>query len=245
MLIQWPAKNQLDLFHAIMVAHLLAFLLFPGMSRQYKTTRLTDHWMTWAATSLYCVWSLYVWIKAPTFGENPPTGCNHTVIYVFLFFANVRATARWLRTSIIVAASCLAFGLVMALTLLVTYSCNRLTLTTRTPDGLPAAFETASTGGQDANTPPPGNVQSGDDDVERLTSSQLHPIGAVIVVTSFVINLELTLRRNNIAPGENVWSFGQIMSLVIAAGGINEVVHFFVDEGWKQKTAEDALEKRT
>ena len=250
-----------------MITHQLAFLTVSVMSGQYKTTRLTSYWMAWAATSLYCAWSLYVWITAPTFGENPPIGCNHTVIYVF-FFVNVRATARWLRSLLIFAGSCFAFDLVIALILLVKCSCNRLT--TRTPDGMPAAAETANrrytalhntidtppstpstvptltrdegTGGQGANTPLPGNVQFGFDVLERLTSSQCHPINAVLSVTFGVINLELTLRRNNIAPGENVWSFGQIMSLVIAAGGINEVVHFLVDKGWKQKTAQDALE---
>ena len=98
------AKNQLDLFHAIMIIHQLALLMFAVMLGQYKTTRLTSYWIAWASSSLYCAWNLYVWIKAPTFGENPPTGCNHTVIYVF-FFANVRATALWLRTLFIILGS--------------------------------------------------------------------------------------------------------------------------------------------
>ena len=112
-----------------------------------------------------------------------------------------------------------------------------------TPPSAPPTVQTLArnggTGSQGANTSPPGDVRSGDKVLKRQT---YNPIIAVIAVTFGVINLELTLRRNNLAPGENVWSFGQIMSLVIAAGGINEVVHFLVDEGWKQKTAEDALD---
>ncbi len=45
-------------------------------------------------TVVFTVWLLYVWIKGSNFGSQPT--CNHLVKYV-LFFANVRATATWLR----------------------------------------------------------------------------------------------------------------------------------------------------
>ena len=79
----------------------------------------------------------------------------------------------------------LAFDLVVKLTLLVTslYNCLNLTL-----HGLPDAAETASTRVQVASTPP----------------GVFRRLGSVFGVTYGVITLELTLRRNNIAPGENV-----------------------------------------
>jgi hypothetical protein len=43
---------------------------------------------------VFTVWLLYVWIKGSDFGSQP--ACNNLVKYV-LFFANVRATATWLR----------------------------------------------------------------------------------------------------------------------------------------------------
>jgi hypothetical protein len=45
-------------------------------------------------TVVFTVWLLYVWIKGSDFGSQPT--CNNLVKYV-LFFANVRATATWLR----------------------------------------------------------------------------------------------------------------------------------------------------
>ena len=45
-------------------------------------------------TVVFTVWLLYVWIKDIDFGSQP--SCNHLVKYV-LFFADVRATATWLR----------------------------------------------------------------------------------------------------------------------------------------------------
>ena len=45
-------------------------------------------------TVVFTVWLLYVWIKDIDFGSQP--SCNHLVKYV-IFFADVRATATWLR----------------------------------------------------------------------------------------------------------------------------------------------------
>jgi hypothetical protein len=45
-------------------------------------------------TVVFTVWLLYAWIKDIDFGSQP--SCNHLVKYV-IFFADVRATATWLR----------------------------------------------------------------------------------------------------------------------------------------------------
>ena len=49
-------------------------------------------------TVVFAVWLLYVWIKDIDFGSQP--SCNHLVKYV-IFFADVRATATWLRVLLI------------------------------------------------------------------------------------------------------------------------------------------------
>ena len=46
----------------------------------------------------FTVWLLYVWIKDIDFGSQ--SSCNHLVKYV-LFFADVQATATWLRVMFI------------------------------------------------------------------------------------------------------------------------------------------------
>ena len=50
-------------------------------------------------TAVFTVWLLYVWTKGSDFGSQAP--CNHLVKYV-LFFADVRATAIWLRVLFII-----------------------------------------------------------------------------------------------------------------------------------------------
>jgi hypothetical protein len=61
-------------------------------------------------TVVFTVWLLYVWIKGVDFGSQP--SCNHLVKYV-LVFANVRATATWLRVlfimNLVITACMLSF----------------------------------------------------------------------------------------------------------------------------------------
>lgn len=53
------------------------------------------------------------------------------------------------------------------------------------------------------------------------------------------VMLELTIKRNHVQPGESSWGFGQIVAVVIAAGGLNEVLHFVLGEEWENMTEED------
>jgi hypothetical protein len=91
----------------------------------------------------------------------------------------------------------------------------------------------------DASTQIPERVQRLDDTLGAATRGSRSLIARLMFVTYGTVMLELTVKRNNIAPGENVWSFGQIVAVVIAVGGINEVVHFFLGKEWRHETAED------
>jgi hypothetical protein len=68
-------------------------------------------------TVVFTVWLLYVWIKDIDFGSQP--SCNHLVKYV-IFFADVRATATWLRVVFImylVVSACMLlfrFGAILS-----------------------------------------------------------------------------------------------------------------------------------
>ena len=44
-----------------------------------------------------------------------------------------------------------------------------------------------------------------------------------------IIMLERTIASNDVGPGENVWSFGQIIAIIIVIGSVNEVVHYFLN----------------
>ena len=72
-----------------------------------------------------------------------------------------------------------------------------------------------------------------------MTRSSRNLIGHLLFVTYGTVMLELTIKRNNVTPGKNVWRFGQIVTMVITVGGINEVVHFFLGKEWGHETVED------
>jgi hypothetical protein len=114
--VNYQAKSQLDLYHAIIIIHQLSFLgLTTIPAGMYKATleRMSVYYLsTWATSALFIAWWLYVWITAPTFGGNPATGCNDNTIYV-VFFKNVRATTPWLRWLFVSTGSIVALALVL------------------------------------------------------------------------------------------------------------------------------------
>ena len=67
-------------------------------------------WVQTLTTVLFTVWLFYVWIKDIDFGSQK--SCNHLVKYV-LFFADVKATATWLRVlfimNLVISACTLLF----------------------------------------------------------------------------------------------------------------------------------------
>ena len=116
-------QKQMDLYHAIFVMQIIFSLNFVyayGMLCIYSTCNFETLTRWWGGagqrrfiqsgqndfrmkifigfqtltTLVFTVWLLYVWIKGSNFGSQPT--CNNLVKYV-LFFANVRATATWLR----------------------------------------------------------------------------------------------------------------------------------------------------
>ena len=60
------------------------------------------------STVVFTVWLMYVWVKDSSFGSQPE--CNYLVKYV-LVFADVRATADWLRVLFIMNLVIIAFML--------------------------------------------------------------------------------------------------------------------------------------
>jgi hypothetical protein len=116
-------QDQLDLYHAIFVIQIIfsldfvyafsmCFLLLSRRSflryrrsmgigqRRFILSSGNDFSMKiyvaaqTFSTVVFTIWSLYVCIKGGNFGSQPE--CNHLVKYAF-FFANVSATATWLR----------------------------------------------------------------------------------------------------------------------------------------------------
>lgn len=58
-------------------------------------------------------------------------------------------------------------------------------------------------------------------------------LSRVVWVAYSITMLELTISRNTaiLEPGEMTWSFGQYLSLLVALGSINELVHWVIARG--------------
>jgi hypothetical protein len=98
-IIQTKQSDQLSLFHAIFVLHIL-FFLGTGVSPMGKY-----HWtrgrlamgilLQFVSVIAFTAWGLYLWITAPHFG-GAQNICNDHIKYVVFFFT-VKATEPWLR----------------------------------------------------------------------------------------------------------------------------------------------------
>lgn len=212
--------RQLDLYHAIIITHQLAFLavgvLFPPPSKGIRL--IVYYWTVWVMYVLIDAWGLYIWITAPNFGSpslfsTDLGACNHSVKYIFLFI-EIRATVGWLRW-MGVATGCIYAVFVLRDLIWARANIHFLELA----PSLTASIETSP----------------------RMANAMRFIFLCIrlIVFALATANLELTVRHNNVQPGENVWSFGQIVALIIAAGNIFEVAMFIIGKGWRLDTQED------
>lgn len=147
---------------------------------------------------------MYIWIRAPTLGSHLIGGglynCNHHVKYILLFI-KVRATVPWLRWFIVAGLGSQA---VTALAIL--------------PVGLSAMA--------DDNSSDSSSNSSSEISILSITGFIFRPI----VFIYGAATLELIVKHNDVQSGEQVWSFGQIVAITIAIGGIVGLVDFMLDD---------------
>ncbi|KAF8319740.1 hypothetical protein DL93DRAFT_2053375 [Clavulina sp. PMI_390] len=227
------AQHQLDLYHAVIIMHQLSFLGITTISAgDYRASgiRVAFYFITmWALGALFVAWWLYVWITAPTFGASNfsnPSCSNHSIKYV-LMFVNVRPTAAWLRWLAVAAGSIVAL-----VTLFVPVMVWAFIVEERQES---ADLEGAMgiTGGGNKH------ITFANAALSEPGPSSGSVIWRVLFAIYGTVMLELTVRRNDVGPGEGAWGFGQIVAVIIAVGGLNEVLQFFLGEEWRFESPED------
>lgn len=211
-------SGSLSLYHAIIVLHMLTFLGIATSSvGEYNATLARFRILavtSWCSMVAFFYLTLRVWITADTFGSQPE--CNDWTVYV-LWGASVPATAPWLRW-LIVTLVCLAILKFIATTTRTVASLGLSATNNRSN----RSFNSDSTGG-------PGFL-------DRLLPCSYRPsrspglIARVFASIYSVVMLELTIRRNASSDEENVWSFGQIIALLITLMTVNEIIHFIFGE---------------
>ncbi|KAF8317154.1 hypothetical protein DL93DRAFT_2055894 [Clavulina sp. PMI_390] len=212
--------GQLDAYHAIVALHLLVLLGVGTISfdlDRHRKARFLIYCVTMLVLlGIFTAWWLYVWITIPSFGvANFASGnpmCNHTVKLVVLF-ANVRLTAPWLRWMFV------ANGVVSAIGLIVLAG---MTLGVIRGDHQDSKVH---------ELPPRPNHDPFSILRYLYDLREARPmldISRAFFTIYGIVMLELIVARNDIARGENVWSFGQVLAMLVTLSGIKEVVEFFL-----------------
>ncbi|KAI0246904.1 hypothetical protein BJV78DRAFT_92394 [Lactifluus subvellereus] len=211
-------QEELDLYHAIFVMQIIFSLNFVYEYGMRKFMRVSSSGSTESrrgkfrmgfiiaiqmfTTVVFTIWLLYVWIKDSHFGSQPE--CNHLVKYVF-FFVDVRATATWLRVLFILYLVFFTCTLLFRFGLIV-FACMDGRRKPR--DVIPRAVQ--------------GNAR------EKTVYTYLVVVLLVGSAIFGVTILELIVQRNRIniqtEPGEGVWGFGQIISLILILGCVIDIV---------------------
>ena len=134
------ALNQLSLFHAIFILHILFFLgtgvspmgecsafSCPYRARSFPPSAPTPagkyHWTTsrvvmgvliqFVSVIAFTAWGLYMWVHVNDIGSDPKCNVNDKIKYV-IFFVTIRATEPWLRGLWIAALVLSAVGLMLS-----------------------------------------------------------------------------------------------------------------------------------
>ncbi|KAH9002585.1 hypothetical protein EDB86DRAFT_2896708 [Lactarius hatsudake] len=197
--IQQTASNQqLSLFHAIFIQHILFFLgtgAAPIGKYHWSKSRLVmGVVIQFASVIAFTGWALYMWTHVKSFGQQ--NLCNDQVKYVMMFF-NVRATKPWLHDFWIATLVLSAVGLVIK------FGYNAFTL-----------FVLRHDKGEET------------EQLEKGWYFFIS-IPRILSAIYSAVMLELMVHRNSSNHGgivlvDDSWAFGQTLSVVMICRNMNE-----------------------
>jgi hypothetical protein len=220
--IEQTAKNQLSLFHAIFVQHILFFLgtgAAPvGKYIWTKSRIVMGVIIQFASVLAFTVWALYLWVHAKNFG--PQNQCNNEVKYV-LMFKTVNATASWLRVLWITTLIASALGL------MITFGYNGFILYVMR---------------NEENT-----EESEKGWYFSMSFAQILVAIYATVMLELAVRRNSTLHGGivTISPvsASSSWAFGQILAIMMLFSNLNEVIHCLF--GYIARRRKRSHERRT
>jgi hypothetical protein len=214
---------------------------------------------SWCAMVAFFYLTLRVWITAPTFGSQPQCN-DWTVYVLFGVSVRATSQwLRWLIVSLVCLAI-IKFVVTTTRTLVAFVKPERMLSRAGTRSRTRSYYNQSRSQSQNPHLDPSsqqphenGEAQLHESPAQSLqsitTTSTAPPnlLTRILPTSSFgrkrqsvfarvfasiysVIMLELTIRRNPSSDQENVWSFGQIIALLITLMTVNEIVHFVLGE---------------
>jgi len=155
---------------------------------------LASTWLYYLATCGFLASAIYLFAKAPTYGSQPE--CNKTVIFV-IFGVNIHATSAIFRWIMVASLSCVLLGTVVYC---IVVSCMCLH-------------------GREISS---GSAEDSEDRPQK--GFPYHLIGRLGGSAYIIAMLELIIKRNSVSPQERVWTFGQVLAVVMLVGPLIEIL---------------------
>ena len=224
-------RQQLTLFHAICILHLLSLLGF-GLVSQRKYASTTTSGAAWRRGVLavarllvagaFVALTAYIWLTAPHFGSQ--VECNVTTVYV-VFGVSLGATNDVFRYVILALMVVMAVG--WAVSLVVGYLCVWCCcggVAEMAKWQADAQEGVAMWGGMYSRAvlETPAHRRTGL--YNQVVAVSIHTgINMYMIVT-----LEQMVARNHLSDEESEWTFGQLLALFMLLGVVVEVVNILL-----------------
>ncbi|KAK4160247.1 hypothetical protein QBC43DRAFT_325659 [Cladorrhinum sp. PSN259] len=224
-------RQQLTLFHAICVLHLLSLLGFGLVSqRTYDSTTKRGGAWRWGVLAVarvlvagaFVALTAYIWLTAPQFGSQAE--CNSTTVYV-VFGVSIRATDDVFRYVILVLLVVMAVGWVISLMIGYLFArccCGGVReTTTRSAEAKEGLGVWVAMYSRVVFADPAHKRQAL---YNQIVSMLIHTgINVYMIVT-----LEQIVARNHLSEEESEWTFGQLLAIFMLLGVVVEVVNILL-----------------
>lgn len=241
-------RNELTLFHAICVVHLLALLGLNLISKgRYSGF---GPWRLWCfvviqviALGAFIAFNVYLWVTAPHFGSQP--ACNPDTVYV-VFGVSISAVSPVFRYIILGTLGASAAGFILVFTCMLPCLCGMWIRRRRDPlaGGNVGSgrrrnctwnwFVQTSTGTDDQ-----GNAQREELSGQALLNFTLNRAAYCGLCIYLIVSLEQTIQRNTLDPQEKGWTFGQVIAIFLLLGVANELLNVVL-ASWDRRIGHEA-----
>ena len=233
-------RNELTLFHAICVVHLLALLGINLISKGRYTG--FGPWRLWFSSTIHILslaafvaFNVHLWITAPHFGNQP--ACNQDTVYV-VFGISINATSPVFRYVILGTLASIAASWILLVSCMLPCLCGVWVLRKRDPEAgsqparkrgcinwLVRTSRSTQTRAQRA----PQRLRG-----QALLNFTLNKLAYCGFCIYLIVSLEQTIHRNTLDPEEEAWTFGQVIAIFLLLGVANELLNLVL-ASWDRK----------
>ncbi|KAJ5370487.1 uncharacterized protein N7496_006579 [Penicillium cataractarum] len=238
-------RNELTLFHAICVVHLLALLGLNLISKgRYAGF---GPWRLWffaliqvISLGAFIAFNVYLWVTAPHFGSQP--ACNPDTVYV-VFGVSIHATSPVFRYIILGTLGASAAGFILVFTCMLPCICGAWIRRRRDSQGNGGLARKRGCTKWFIQTSTSADHQSNHQREELagqvLLNFTLNRAAYIGLCIYLIVSLEQTIQRNTLDPQEKGWTFGQVIAIFLLLGVANELLNVVL-ASWDRRIGHEA-----